>query len=87
MKANTTAHVARIGKKAIPRTYQAVNEPPWMRRLLITLALVFIGFFLVLPLVAVFTQAFAKGWETYLQAVRDENTLSAIKMTLLVAAV
>ncbi len=49
------------------------------------LALGFTGVFLLLPLANVFAQALAKGWQGYLTALADRDTLSAIKLTLLVA--
>jgi len=57
------------------------------RRALILGALAFIGFFLVLPLVAVFAEALAKGFATYGAALVEPDAISAIKLTLLVAAI
>ena len=57
-----------------------------MRWLLITITLAFLGLFLVTPLVAVFAQAFDKGWAGYWEAIRDPETLSAIRLTLIAAA-
>jgi sulfate transport system permease protein len=54
---------------------------------LILVALAFIGFFLVLPLVAVFAEALAKGLATYGAALVEPDAISAIKLTLLVAAI
>ena len=54
---------------------------------LIAGAIGFIAFFLVLPLVAVFAEALAKGFGTYDTALTDPDALSAIKLTLLVAAI
>jgi sulfate transport system permease protein len=42
---------------------RATAEAPWVRRLLITGALLFLGVFLVLPLVSVFTEALSKGFQ------------------------
>jgi sulfate transport system permease protein len=50
-------------------------------------ATLFLGLFIVLPLVCVFTQAFAKGVQAYLAALRDPDTLSAIRLTLVIAAI
>jgi sulfate/thiosulfate transport system permease protein len=52
-----------------------------------TLALLFIAFFLVLPLAAVFGEAFRRGIRAYLDAVTDSDALAAIKLTLLTAAI
>jgi sulfate transport system permease protein len=57
-----------------------------VRLSLILVALLFIGLFLVLPLVAVFAQAFGKGLEVYGAAIVEPDALAAIKLTLLVAA-
>jgi sulfate transport system permease protein len=54
---------------------------------LILVAMLFIGFFLVLPLVAVFAQALAKGFAAYGAAVIEPDAVAAIKLTLLVAAI
>ena len=72
---------------------KAGNRPrlatePWPIRLLfILVTLAFLGLFLGLPLAAVFAQAFSSGKAAYFEALKDPNTLSAIKLTLLTAAV
>jgi len=58
-----------------------------VRWLLIAAALVFLGFFLVVPLVAVFIQALEKGLEAYWAALTDATALAAIRLTLLTAAI
>jgi sulfate/thiosulfate transport system permease protein len=58
-----------------------------MRWILMTLALLFIACFLVLPLAAVFGEAFRRGVRAYLDAVTDSDALAAIKLTLLTAAI
>jgi sulfate transport system permease protein len=65
----------------------AVTEPRWVRRLLIGIALAFVGLFLVLPLAVVFATAFQKGWAAYLHAISEPAARSAIRLTLLAAAV
>jgi sulfate/thiosulfate transport system permease protein len=59
----------------------------WGRFILIGVALLFLGLFLLLPLLAVFAQALAKGVGTYVTAISDPIAWSAVKLTLLVAAV
>ena len=54
---------------------------------LTVLALLSLGLFIVLPLVAVFVQAFAKGAGAYLKAIEDPNTLSAAKLSLLAVGI
>ncbi len=65
----------------------ATLEPPWLRAALIAVALAFLAIFLALPLVAVFAQALAKGWDAYAAAVVEPDALSAIRLTLTVAAI
>jgi sulfate transport system permease protein len=63
------------------------TEPPFVRRLLIGTALAFMALFLVVPLVSVFAEALRQGWGFYFQTLRDPMTLSAIKLTLIAAAI
>ncbi|UYN99142.1 MAG: sulfate ABC transporter permease subunit CysW [Devosia sp.] len=63
------------------------NEPAWVRWLLILTGLGFMGLFLVLPLVAVFSEALRQGVGTYLQSLQTPDALSAIRLTVLVAAI
>ena len=58
-----------------------------VRNILITVALLFMTLFLVLPLAIVFSQALALGFGTYVTSVADPNVLSAIWITLIIAAV
>lgn len=62
----------------------STTEPRWLRWILITISLVFLGLFLVLPLITIFIQAFDQGIKVYLAAISDPDALSAIKLTLLV---
>ncbi len=57
------------------------------RLLLIAVALLFLGAFLVLPLLVVFVQALGKGLGAYLAAISDPLAWEAVKLTLLVAGV
>jgi sulfate/thiosulfate transport system permease protein len=58
-----------------------------VRWFLIGAALLFLGLFLVLPLASVFAQAFASGVAPYRDAIRDPDALSAIRLTLITAAI
>jgi sulfate transport system permease protein len=71
---------------AFPRR-DMLQDPPLVRWGLTALALFLLGLFIVLPLAAVFVQAFAKGATAYLAAVREPDTLSAIRLSLLAAGV
>ncbi|EJL26658.1 sulfate ABC transporter permease subunit CysW [Brevibacillus sp. BC25] len=64
-----------------------LTEPAYIRWTLIIVALLFLSLFLILPLVAVFTEAFRQGAEVFVGAITEEETLSAVKLTLLVAAI
>jgi sulfate/thiosulfate transport system permease protein len=73
---------------AVPRALRgATTEPLWVRRLLIGSALAFMTLFLFVPLAAVFYEAFKKGVEVYLAAISEPDAVSAIKLTLLAAAI
>jgi len=63
------------------------RRPQLARLSLIILALLFLGIFLVLPLLVVFVQALSKGAGTYVAAISDPLAWSAIKLTILVAAI
>ncbi|MBE2294855.1 MAG: sulfate ABC transporter permease subunit CysW [Phycisphaerales bacterium] len=65
----------------------ATRESAWVKWMLIVIALTFFGLFLLLPLVTVFIEAFRKGWQIYLAALVEPDALSAITLTLLVAAI
>jgi sulfate transport system permease protein len=63
------------------------GEPVWVRWILIAVALLFLGLFLVVPLVVVFVEAFSKGIGLYFHTLADPLTLSAIKLTLIAAGI
>lgn len=62
-------------------------ESALVRWLLIAAALLFLALFLFVPLAAVFAQALEKGVAVYLRALRDPETLGAIRLTLITAVV
>ncbi len=80
----TTADAVRVEPPYVPA---ATQEPPWVRALLIALALGFAFLFLLVPLAVVFSEALKKGWDTYLLAITEEDAWHAIKLTLLTAAI
>jgi len=65
----------------------SVLEPRWVRAALIAVALIFLTLFLFIPLAAVFTEALKKGWELYVESILDPDAVSAIKLTLIAAAI
>ncbi len=76
-----------VAGSAPHRIRDATTEAPWVRVLLIALALGFMTLFLFVPLITVFYEAFKKGWDVYLAAIVEPDALSAIKLTLLAAAI
>ena len=68
-------------------TRSAVTEPAWIKWLLIAVSIGFLGAFLFVPLVSVFTEALRKGFGAYLDGVRDPSALAAITLTLVTAAI
>ncbi|MDP1559289.1 MAG: sulfate ABC transporter permease subunit CysW [Nitrosomonas sp.] len=66
---------------------RATQEPTWVRYALIGLALAFLTLFLFIPLISVFYEALKKGVDVYLAAITDPDAVSAIQLTLIVAAI
>src|SRR5262249_37471638 len=69
------------------KSQRGTEESPVVKWVLITIAMAFCLVFLLLPLVNVFAQAFAHGWKTYLSALASPEAQSAIRLTLIVAAI
>ncbi|MBI3903571.1 MAG: sulfate ABC transporter permease subunit CysW [Nitrosomonadales bacterium] len=65
----------------------STHESQSVTLLLIAVALSYLVLFLGLPLYAVFYQALSKGWKLYWEALKEPDALSAIKLTLLTAAI
>jgi sulfate/thiosulfate transport system permease protein len=80
-----TATIALPAPAAARR--RATAEPVAVRGLLIGIALTFLGVFLLVPLAAVFTEAFRKGAQVYFAALTEPDAWAAIKLTLLVAGI
>ena len=72
---------------AAPRFRDAATEPPGAKFALILIAILFLAFFLALPLVSVFFEAFRKGPEAFWEAISEPDALAAIRLTLLVAVI
>ncbi len=66
---------------------EAVTESPRARLVLMAVTFAFLGLFLLLPLVLVFVKALQEGTGPFLEALAEPDTLSAIRLTLLVAAI
>jgi sulfate transport system permease protein len=65
----------------------AAREPALVKWIIIAVSLTFFVTFLVLPLLAVFSEALRKGWAAYIAAVTQPDALSSIRLTLLAAAI
>jgi len=70
-----------------PHPASATEEPAWVRRALVAIALAFLGLFLVLPLAVVFGEALRKGVGVYVAAITDPDALAALRLTLLAAGI
>ncbi|HEY0315990.1 MAG TPA: sulfate ABC transporter permease subunit CysW [Sphingomonas sp.] len=66
---------------------RATTEPAPVRALLIGIAALWLVLIIFLPLIAVFTQAFAKGWGYFAAALAEPDAWASIKLTLLTAAI
>ncbi|WP_426753342.1 sulfate ABC transporter permease subunit CysW [Myxococcus sp. Y35] len=69
------------------RRSRSLSGPAFVRWGLIGAALLLLGVFLVIPLVAVFTFAFQKGWQAYVASLTNPASLAAMRLTLLAAAI
>ncbi len=69
------------------KTNPNITEPRPLQWLLIGIALLFLAVMLVIPLAAVFAEALKGGWRLYLASLSDPEALSAIKLTLITAAI
>ncbi len=72
-------------RTAAPR--RATAESPLIKTALVSVLLVFFGLFLVLPLLVVFYEAFAKGVQVFWKTFQDRATAHAVQLTLLTAAI
>jgi sulfate transport system permease protein len=66
---------------------RATSESLWVRWSFIAIMLAFLTLFLIVPLVAVFTEGLRKGFDAYLAALIDPDALSSIKLTLIAASI
>src|ERR1041385_8915299 len=66
---------------------RGTEESPFVKWLLITIALIFSMVFLFLPLFNVFAQAFSKGVTYYWKALAHPDSWAAMKLTLLVPGI
>ena len=82
------APASTLSTRSLNAAHRRANrDPAWARWLLTGVALVFLAFFLVLPLLSVFVQAFAKGGAFFLATVREPDALASIRLTLLTVVI
>ncbi|RTQ93098.1 sulfate ABC transporter permease subunit CysW [Lysinibacillus telephonicus] len=65
----------------------ALQESAFIKWTLITISLLFLTLFLILPLISIFVTALEKGWDTYVASITHPDALAAIKLTLTVVLI
>jgi sulfate/thiosulfate transport system permease protein len=73
--------------ESAPIVKKRISDPLPVQIVLIGLTLLFFIGFIFLPLGLVFAQAFSKGWEYYLESIREPYALEAVKLTLTTVAI
>ena len=81
------AILSRVRHDKLPTTDLATTEPAWVRWLLTSIAVGFLGLFLLMPLLAVFYEAFKQGTKLYFATFEDRYAIEAIFLTLKIAAI
>jgi sulfate transport system permease protein len=71
---------------AVPEA-RHLTEPPAVKWILISIAVLFIALIVILPLITVLAQAFSKGLEAYLAALKDPDALAALRLTITTALI
>jgi sulfate transport system permease protein len=74
-------------RSVVLRPADVREDPTWVRWIVISVAITFLGVFIVLPLLNVFGHAFSSGVATYVAALADADTTAAIRLTLIAAAI
>ncbi len=87
MEQSTFIQQASTKKNKAATQSAALQEPRIIRYTLTCIALAFLAFFIVLPLVSIFITAFQKGVDVYFAAITHPDALAAIKLTLIVVAI
>ena len=86
----TTLQAAQAAALGAPRHYEdnpATRDRPLVKWIVLSISLLFFVCFLVLPLATVFIEALKKGWDVYLEAILDDDALSAIELTVISAVI
>ncbi|NUC19399.1 sulfate ABC transporter permease subunit CysW [Bacillus mycoides] len=74
-------------EKKIVKSVSAKKDSKFVPILFITITILFLSLFLLLPLVTIFMKAFERGIDVYIAAVTDQEAFLAIRLTLLVALI
>ncbi|MEQ5976839.1 sulfate ABC transporter permease subunit CysW [Bacillus cereus] len=74
-------------EKNIVKSVSAKKESKLVPGILITITVLFLSLFLLLPLITIFLKAFERGMDVYIAAITDQEAFSAIRLTLLVALI
>ncbi|MFT8322659.1 MAG: sulfate ABC transporter permease subunit CysW [Bacillus sp. (in: firmicutes)] len=77
----------QLSTKSVRNTAGVKKDPVYIKWLLITIVLLFLSLFLVVPLAAIFIKAFDKGISVYVEAISNPDSLAAIKLTFLVVLI
>ena len=70
--------------RTAPRVF---TEPAWVKALLIAVGVGFLALIVVVPVALVFAEALRNGFSAYVDAILDRDTISALRLTLTVAAI
>ncbi|WP_242319821.1 sulfate ABC transporter permease subunit CysW [Bacillus cereus group sp. BfR-BA-01349] len=74
-------------EKKIVKSVSAKKESKLVPGILITITVLFLSLFLLLPLITIFLKAFERGMDVYIAAITDQEAFSAIRLTLLVTLI
>jgi len=87
--ANTTgsSSTSRALNNTIYERQGSLSETRWTRLTLIACALTFFALFLLLPLIAIFTEALRNGIGVFISAIVEGDTLTAVGLTLITALI
>jgi sulfate transport system permease protein len=78
-------HARGSGGRGQPARH--LTEPRFVRWGLTAIAMLFLALFLILPLATVFIEAFSRGVDAYVAAIRQPEALAALRLTLLAAVI
>ena len=78
---STLAYVAKHPRR------RSIEDPLWLRIVLIATALAFVGLFLIVPMLVVFSEALREGWAAYWRTFDEPDAQAAIRLTLLAAGI